>query len=154
MGLIRAPPSKMREPYSNHCVCLSVRLSTLRCNAITQTVFDLETSYFIHRWRIKKEDTYRFWGQKVKGQGHSDMPYSGGQGHSDMPYSGALSDCVSFLVSNCFLKKTMHCYDWLKLIIGLNSGKTSELSHWDRKSISVFGVGRFRFRQVIYCMNI
>ena len=35
------------------------------------------------------EDTYRFWGQNVKGQGHSDMPYS-----------GALSDCVSFLV--CF----------------------------------------------------
>ena len=33
------------------------------------------------------EDTYRFWGQKVKDQGHSDMPYS-----------GALSDCVSFLV--------------------------------------------------------
>ena len=33
------------------------------------------------------EDTYRFWGQKVKGQGHSDIPPS-----------GALSDCVSFLV--------------------------------------------------------
>ena len=27
------------------------------------------------------------------------------------------------LISNCFLKKTMHCYDWLKLIIGLSSGK-------------------------------
>ena len=23
------------------------------------------------------EDTYRFWGQKVKGQGHSDMPPAG-----------------------------------------------------------------------------
>ena len=32
----------------------SVCLSTLRCNAITRTVFDLQTSYFIHRWRIKK----------------------------------------------------------------------------------------------------
>ena len=68
--IIRAPPSKMREPYSNHfvcpsvrlsvrpsvrlSVCLSVRLSTLRCNAITRKVFDLDTSYFIHRWRIKK----------------------------------------------------------------------------------------------------
>ena len=35
----------MREPYSNHFVCLSVRLSirpsTIRCNAITQTMFDL-----------------------------------------------------------------------------------------------------------------
>ena len=35
-------------------VCLSVRLSKLCCNAITRTVFDLQTSYFIHRWRIKK----------------------------------------------------------------------------------------------------
>ena len=52
--IIRAPPLKMREPYSNHLVCPSVRLSTLRCNAITRKVFDLETSYFIHRWRIKK----------------------------------------------------------------------------------------------------
>ena len=60
--IIRAPSSKMREPYSNHFVCLSVfpsvcpsvRLSTLRCNAITRKVFYLEFSYFIHRWRIKK----------------------------------------------------------------------------------------------------
>ena len=57
----------MREPYSNHFVCLSVRLSvrlsvclsvcpsvglsTLCCNAITQTVFDLQTSYFIDKER-------------------------------------------------------------------------------------------------------
>ena len=27
------------------------------------------------------------------------------------------------LISNCFRKNTMHCYDCLKLIIGLNSGK-------------------------------
>ena len=39
---ISAPPSKMREPYSNHSVCPSVCLSTLRCNAITQKVFNLE----------------------------------------------------------------------------------------------------------------
>ena len=59
--IIRAPPSKMREPYSNHFVRLSVRPSVrlsvcphFLCNAITQKVFDLETSYFIHRWRIKK----------------------------------------------------------------------------------------------------
>ena len=58
VSIFRTPPSKMREPYSNHfvrlSVCPSVRLSTLRCNAITRKVLDLETSYFIHRWRIKK----------------------------------------------------------------------------------------------------
>ena len=51
--IIRAPPSKMREPYSNHCVCLSVRPSvcpsTLCCNAITKKCLNLQTSYFIHR---------------------------------------------------------------------------------------------------------
>ena len=58
--IIRAPPSKMREPYSNHSVCLSVRPSvlsvcpsfcpsTLCCNAITQKFLNLQTLNFIHR---------------------------------------------------------------------------------------------------------
>ena len=24
-----------------------------------------DSSYFMHKWRLEKEDTYRFWGQKV-----------------------------------------------------------------------------------------
>ena len=47
-------------------VCLSVRLFTLRCNTITRTVFDLQTSYFIHRWRIKKGRHLWILGSKVK----------------------------------------------------------------------------------------
>ena len=39
-SIIRAPPSKMQEPYSNHSVRLSVHLSvcpsTLCCNVISQ----------------------------------------------------------------------------------------------------------------------
>ena len=66
--VIRAPPLKMREPYSNH---FSFR----------------PTDFILH---IQMEDKERktpivFYGVK-------------GQGHSDMTPSGALSDCVSFLV--------------------------------------------------------
>ena len=72
------------SPYSIHlvCQCLSVRqvclsvcLSTLRCNAITRKVFDLETSYCLYTvWRIKKGRHAMDFGVKiVKGQGHSDI---------------------------------------------------------------------------------
>ena len=55
--------SEFLEPRHRRCrspivitlsVCPSVHPSTLCCNAITRTVFYLQTSYFIHRWRIKK----------------------------------------------------------------------------------------------------
>ena len=68
----------------------SVCLSTLRCNAITKTVFNLQTSYFIHRWRIKKGRRLDFGVKRLKVK----VIYS------DMPPSGALSDCVSFLVGD------------------------------------------------------
>ena len=41
------------KPNGNHFV-LSVHPLTLHCDVITQKVLDLETSYFLHRWRLKK----------------------------------------------------------------------------------------------------
>ena len=43
--LIRARPSKIREPYSNNSVCPSVCTSTLCCNAITQKYLNVLISY-------------------------------------------------------------------------------------------------------------
>ena len=75
--IFRAPPSKMREPYSNHLVCLSVHpsvcLSTSRCNAITRKVFDLETSYFILHTQMEDKERKTPIDFGVKGQGLSDM---------------------------------------------------------------------------------
>ena len=85
--LVRAPPSKMREPYSNHfvclsdcpSVCLSVRLSTLCCNAITK-IRKTPIDFGVKRSKVKVIVT--------------------------CPPSGALSDCVSFLVFTCFQYQT------------------------------------------------
>ena len=49
-----------------------------------------------------------------------------------------------------FLRKQLMDMTNSSWLIGLYSGNKQNLSYWDPKSISVFGVDRFRFRQDIY----
>ena len=65
--LIRAPKLG-RRPIGIRFVCPSVCLSVniLVSDTITWVIFNVQLSYFIHRCRMWEEDTYTFWGPKVK----------------------------------------------------------------------------------------
>ena len=102
---IRAPPSKIREPYSNHFVCLSVCLSTLRCNAMTQRSVQ-PRDFILHTQMEDKErkTPIDFGVKRSKVKVIVTCP----------PPSGALSDCVSFLVYS--VVDVVSCSDWLTIV--------------------------------------